>query len=144
MRQKLSRSTSLAPLRQPGTGRLRPAEGLQLGKRVSCSVSAPAPERAQGQQLKTVDEAAWNDKYSAYGTLACGVSLIQGRRESMEDTAVVIPKARCGYMFTGKQEVPDACRTPSALSCTAFMLMEPFSHTLRLMTGFCFGMLALA
>lgn len=108
VRQKLSRSTSLAPLRQPGTGRLRPAEGLQLGIRVSCSVSAPAPERAQGQQLKTVDEAAWNDKYSSYGTLACGVSLIQGRRESMEDTAVVIPKARCGYMFTGKQEIPDA------------------------------------
>ena len=105
LRQKLSKNGGLAPIRQPGPGRSRPAEGLHFCKRVSCSVSAPAPERAQGQQLKTVDEAAWNDKYSAYGTLACGVSLIQGRRESMEDTAVVIPKARCGYMFTGKQEI---------------------------------------
>lgn len=61
---------------------------------------------AQAQQLKTVDDATWNEKYaSSYGTLAFGESLIQGRRESMEDTAVVIPRARCGYLFAGKNLV---------------------------------------
>ncbi len=69
---------------------------------VSCT--ATASPTAQGQQLKTADEAAWDDKYSSFGNLAHGESLIQGRRESMEDTAVVIPKARCGYLFAGKPQ----------------------------------------
>ncbi|CAL5225273.1 g8068 [Coccomyxa viridis] len=48
----------------------------------------------------TVDDGVWETKYEdLYGTLDFGASSAQGPRESMEDCAYVIPRARCGFLF---------------------------------------------
>ncbi len=57
---------------------------------------------AQGSPFATIDDSVWDEKYSErYGVLDFGVSSLQGPRETMEDCAYVVPRARCGFLFAG-------------------------------------------
>ncbi|KAK9916403.1 hypothetical protein WJX75_002189 [Coccomyxa subellipsoidea] len=48
----------------------------------------------------TIDDSIWDEKYSdTFGVLDFGVSSLQGPRESMEDCAYIVPRARCGFLF---------------------------------------------
>ena len=50
--------------------------------------------------FQAIDDNVWDSKYSErYGELDFGVSSEQGPRESMEDCAHIIPRARCGFLF---------------------------------------------
>jgi hypothetical protein len=44
----------------------------------------------------------WDEKYGEEGTLEYGASLEQGPRDTMEDFIAVVPRARCGFLFTGE------------------------------------------
>ncbi len=56
----------------------------------------------QDSPFATIDDSVWDEKYSdRFGQLDFGVSSLQGPRESMEDCAYVVPRARCGFLFAG-------------------------------------------
>jgi hypothetical protein len=56
----------------------------------------------QDSPFATIDDSIWDEKYSdTFGVLDFGVSSLQGPRESMEDCAYIVPRARCGFLFAG-------------------------------------------